>query len=104
MAFKNSKWEIVSAKGRKKVTVKDRKLSVVGNSFYFIWPRSLHYPLYVWYIIEDYWPKALVWILRRDNWKQTECTMKKSLLTYDKKNDYKEERDYYCSNISSTEI
>ena len=103
MAFKNKDWKIISNRILKEKQIKSKD-SIVDNSFYFLWPRSMNFPLYVWYIIEDYWPKILVWILRRDNWKQTECTIKKSIITYDLKNDYKEERNYYCANLSSATL
>jgi hypothetical protein len=78
--------------------------SIVWKSFYFLWPKALWFPMYIWYIIEDLWSKIFVWLLRRDTLEQRECTINKNIIKYDNKNDNKEERMYYFANIYGAKI
>ena len=99
-------WVIVSSRIRAEKKVKWKVIwNDAGKSFYFIWPRTLGSPLYVWYIIEDYWSKIFVWLLKRGTQKHKECTINKHIITYDKQNDQKYERElFYSANIPRTSI
>ena len=78
-------------KTKPKINQKD---SIIWKSFHFIWPSALAYPLYVWYVIKEMGDKIRVWIHRRNSNEQTECTIRKSIITLNYKNDYKESRIY----------
>lgn len=75
----------------KKVKIKPRE-DIVWRNFHFIWPSALAYPLYVWYVIKDMWDKIRVWLHKRNTNEQTECTIRRSIITFNYKNDYKESR------------
>lgn len=93
-------WVVVTSKmatKKIKITKKQKLNSIVWKSFYFIWPKAKWYALYVWYIIEDKWDMLYVWLLKQSTRQEMECEIRTSLITYDKKNDYKLNRAAYNS-------
>jgi len=87
MAFVNWKGEIVSNRIIK-IKIKKKADSIEWRSFYFLWPRNLEFPLYVWHVIEDMWKTLYVFIRKRTTWESKECIIKRSIITLDKKNEY----------------
>jgi len=97
MAHKDNQWKIVHTNWRVIATKKVKHVTIVGDSFYFMWPKSMNLPLFVWYIIEDRGDKVFAWVMKPWTWENKECEVRKAIITYDRKNDYKTDRQNYSS-------